>query len=119
MIGCEVLVVTCIDYRLQALLDPWLKETIGHGNYNRVSLAGSVKNWDVIFTQVELSKRIHKIKKVVLINHQDCRAYGEEDRYERHVHDLQQARASIKERFPDLEVTLYYLSLDGRFDRIK
>lgn len=119
VVQTEALVVTCIDYRLQALLDPWLAATIGHGNYNRVSFGGAVKNWDVIFTQVEMSKRVHKIKQVVLINHQDCRAYGNEDSHERHCHDLRAARDAIVARFPDLEVALYYLWLDGRYEPIE
>lgn len=119
MIYAEALVVTCFDYRLQELLDPWIHEHLGPNNYNRVALAGAVKNWDIIFNQVELSKRFHDIQRVIFINHEDCRAYGAEGNYERHQHDLRQARERVRERFPDLKVELYHLWLDGRFEPIE
>lgn len=119
MIRTDALVVTCIDYRLQHMLDTWIKQHLGYGNYNRVALAGGVKNWDVIFTQIEMSRRVHHITRVVLINHEDCRAYGETESYEHHLSDLRQARENVQAHFPDLRVELYYLSLDGRFERVE
>lgn len=119
MIRTDALVVTCLDYRLQEMLDKWIHENVGYGNFNRVALGGSVKNWDVIFSQVEMSRRVHNINRVVLINHEDCRAYGEEGNYERHNHDLKAAKDYILERFPDMNVELYHLWLDGRFEPIE
>ncbi len=118
IIRTDAVVVTCIDYRLQPLLDEWIKTQLGYGNYNRVAFGGSVKNWDTVFSQIEMSRRVHSVNRVILINHQDCRAYGAEDSYERHLHDLRQARDSVLERIPDVAVELYYLWLDGRFERV-
>lgn len=118
MIRTDALVITCIDYRIQEMLDNWIREHVGYGHFNRVALGGSVKNWDVIFSQIEMSRRVHSITKVVLINHEDCRAYGEAGNYERHLSDLRQAREKVHEQFPDMNVELYYLSLDGQFERV-
>jgi len=85
----NAIVVHCIDFRLQKYLDPWLQQRFGHGNYDRVSLAGAVFDFYAILRQVEISNRLHKIKKVILINHEDCGAYGEEGNYERHKTDLE------------------------------
>ncbi len=119
MIRTEALVVTCLDYRLQEMLDGWIREHVGYGNYNRVALGGCVKNWEVIFSQVEMSRRVHSINRVVLINHEDCRAYGDDSHYERHCHDLRAARAHILEVFPDMKVEIYHLWLDGRFEAVE
>lgn len=118
-IQTEAVVITCIDYRLQPILDAWLQENVGYGNYNRVAFAGSVRNWDLIFTQIELSKRVHNIQRVILMNHEDCRAYGSEDNRERHEHDLRAARAAVLERMPEMAVELYYVYLDGRVEQVE
>ena len=114
----EAIVVHCIDFRFQKHLDPWLHKHLGHDNYNRVSLAGAVFDFDLILRQIEISDRLHKIKKVILINHEDCGAYGEAGSYERHKSDLEQAEHKIEALFPSLEVETYYLHLDGTFEKM-
>ena len=114
----EALVVHCIDYRFQKYLDPWLHEHLGHDNYNRVSLAGAVFDFYTILRQVEISERLHKIQKVILINHEDCGAYGAAGNYERHKTDLEQAERKIETLFPSLDVETYYLHLDGTFEKM-
>ena len=115
---CEAIVVTCMDFRLQGFFEKWLNETIGPGQYDRVSYAGGVKNWEAIFPQIEISRRLHGIKKVVLINHEDCGAYGEEGNPKRHADDLRAARTKVIAVYPDLTVESYYATLDGHFERV-
>lgn len=114
----ESLVVTCIDFRLQEYINNWISENFKPKTFDRVSLTGGVKNLDTIMGQIEIAKRLHKIKKVVLINHEDCGAYGVEDNAEKHAQDLKEAASKIKETQPDLEVKAYYLHLDGTFEPI-
>lgn len=112
----ETLVVHCIDYRLQEYLDPWLQNELGHGNYDRVSLAGGVFDFDSVLGQILIAKRLHEIKGVILINHEDCGAYGEEGTPERHQADLEKASRKINATSPDLKIETYYLHLDGEFE---
>jgi carbonic anhydrase len=114
----DAVVVHCIDFRLQKYLDPWLQKRFGYENYNRVALAGGVFDFDTISKQVEISNRLHKIKKVVLINHEDCGAYGIAGTFERHKQDLMKARHKISTQFPNLDVEMYYLLLDGTFEQV-
>jgi carbonic anhydrase len=90
-----------------------------YGNYDRVSLAGGVFDFAYVLKQVEISSRLHSIKKVILINHEDCGAYGAEGNPERHAADLRQAQKKIKEQFPHRQVELYYLHLTGIFEAVK
>ena len=78
-------------------------------------MAGGVRNWPVIFEQIDLSKRVQSIEQVIVIHHEDCKAYGDEGTYERHCADMRQARAEIVKRYPDLKVDLYYARLDGEW----
>ena len=113
----DAVVVHCIDFRLQKHLDPWLHKHFGHDNYNRVSLAGGVLEFDTVSKQIEISDRLHKIKKVILINHEDCGAYGDAGNYERHKEDLEKAAIKLGEECSHLDVETYYLYLDGKFEK--
>jgi carbonic anhydrase len=116
--GCEAIVVTCIDFRLQNYINKWIDENFAPFAYDRVAFAGGVKNLDIILEQIGVSKKLHGIKKVVLINHEECGAYGDESTPQKHAQDLKNAALKIKTLFPDLQVDLYYLQLNGKFEAI-
>ncbi len=115
---CAAVAVTCMDFRFQGFFEKWLNDTLGPRNYDRVSYAGGVKDWEAVFPQIEISRRLHGVSKVILVNHEDCGAYGAEGTPQRHADDLRAARAKVHAAFPDLEVELYYVTLDGRFERV-
>lgn len=114
----EAIIVHCIDFRFQKHLNLWLAENIGVGNYDRVSLAGGVFDFEAACKQVEISEKMHKIKKAIFVNHEDCGAYGEEGNNERHVADLRAAREKLAELYPSLSVALFYLKLNGDFEKV-
>lgn len=116
--GADAIVVTCIDFRLQEAINKWISENFLPKTFDRVALAGGVKNLETIMDQIAIAHRLHPIKKVVLINHEDCGAYGVESTPEKHAQDLTNAKAKIKERYPNLAVETYYLHLDGTFEII-
>ena len=114
---CEAVVVHCIDFRFQHYLNDWLTQRFGIKTYDRVSWAGGVKEFFYIQNQIEISKRLHNIKRVILINHEDCGAYGPAGTKERHTSDLAYAEQVVKHLH--VEVEKYYLHLDGEFEPIK
>lgn len=118
ILKCHALVITCLDYRIQEAIIDWLGENVGHGNYNRVALAGGVKNWPVIFEQIDLSKRVQDIEQVIIIHHEDCRAYGEAGTFERHSADMHAARDEVKKKYPDMQVDLYFVRLNGALEPV-
>jgi hypothetical protein len=63
-----------------------------------------------------MSARLHNIRKAILINHEDCGAYGSIGTKERHISDLTYAEHAIKSL--NLDVEKYYLHLNGEFERI-
>lgn len=114
----ESIVITCIDFRLQESINNWIAQKFKPGTFDRVALAGGVKNLDTIMDQIEITRKLHHIKKVILINHEDCGAYGEESSLQKHSEDLKTAGIKVKELYPDLEIDLFYLHLDGTFEPI-
>ena len=114
----DAIIVHCIDFRFQKYLDHWLAERFGHNQYDRVSLAGSVFDFYSVLKQVEISDRLHDINQVILINHEDCGAYGEEGNYSMHKADLEEAERKLEALFPHLNVEIYYLHLGGKFEKL-
>ena len=118
VIQCDALVVHCMDYRLQKFLHPWIMSRFGPDNFDVISLAGSVHDYEMVLKYVQLAVQIHSIKTVTLINHEDCRAYGRDGTYARHKHDLKDAKQKIVTLFAGLEVETFYLHLNGTFEKI-
>lgn len=74
---------------------------------------------DTILEQLAISVRLHDIEQVVLMNHEECGAYGSESTPENHARDLKKAKEVIMAKYPQLDVQTYYLHLDGTFEEIK
>ncbi|MDO8498359.1 MAG: hypothetical protein Q7S44_01045 [bacterium] len=115
---CEAVIVTCIDFRFQEYINSWISQNFHPKSYDRVAFAEGVHDLEAILKQIEVSQKLHHIKKVVFINHEDCGAYGKEGTDKRHHEDLKNAAQKVKEKFPDLEVETYYLHLGGTFEEI-
>ena len=115
---CDAVVITCIDFRFQLFIDYWIRKNVGDVNYDRVALGGGVYDFYAILKQVEISDKLHHIKKVILMNHEDCGAYGAAGIYARHKNDLTQAKKTIEKLYPKLKVETYYVHLDGEFEKI-
>lgn len=116
--SCEAVIVSCIDFRFQDYINKWIVEHFHPKTFDRIAFAGGVKSLDTILGQIEISERLHHIKKVILINHEDCGAYGDTGTTAKHVQDLKEAKDQIKQQFPNLDVESYYLHLDGQFESI-
>lgn len=111
---CKAVVITCIDFRLVKYFRKWSNATI-HGEFDRVAIAGGVKNLPFVLDQVELSYKLHHICDVYLINHEDCGAYGTEGTLAKHKKDLEFAKRILHQKFPKLKIIPLYLKLSGEF----
>jgi hypothetical protein len=107
-----------MDYRLQKFLQPWITVRFGYDNFDIISLAGGVHDYEMVLKYVQLAVQIHSIETVCLINHEDCRAYGRAGTYKRHMQDLLATASKIRALFPALKVETFYLHLDGMFETI-
>ncbi|WKZ29295.1 MAG: hypothetical protein QY323_01035 [Patescibacteria group bacterium] len=117
---CSTIIFHCIDFRFAADIKAYMEKEGLMGDVDVVSIAGAVKNLvnpaqptdvEFVLRQLDISKRLHDVCRVVLMNHTDCGAYGgrkafasmEEERA-KHAEDLEAARNMILEKYPDLEV---------------
>lgn len=116
--GCKTTIVTCIDFRFQEYINKWIARNFALKTFDRVALAGGVFDLEYVLKQIEISHRLHHIKKVILINHEGCGAYGIEGTHERHIMDLGEAKRKIEDSLEKLDIETYYLHLDGTFEKV-
>lgn len=116
---CDAVVVCCIDFRFQKFIREWTDENLKDKTFDLVGFAGATKELDTIMKQIDISVRLHQIKQVILIHHEECGAYGAESTPERHTQDLKKAKTEILAKYPNLDVDLYYLYLDGKFEAVE
>jgi hypothetical protein len=115
---CDALIVNCIDFRLVHYIRDFTDNQLAGKTFDEVGYAGSTKDWDTVMEEIDISERLHGPKQLVLINHEDCGAYGAEGTPERQAADLRRARAAVLAKYPDVRVDLYYLHLDGIFEPV-
>ncbi len=126
---CEALVLSCIDFRFhEGFLDK-VRTELGIASFDIVALAGGAKNIvspesqafvDVVLRNLEISAKLHGIKKIILTNHMDCGAYGgsksfasPEEETNFHKSELSRARAIVQKQFPKLDVETYIVYKEG------
>lgn len=116
---CDALVVSCIDFRFQKFIRKWLDDNFTNKTFDYVGYAGATKDLDTIMKQLDISVKLHDIKHVVLMHHENCGAYGTESTPENHTRDLLKAKETILKKYPHLTVNLYYILLNGTCEEIK
>ena len=129
----KALVLTCMDFRFVNdsvyFLNKGYKDS-----YNKFSLAGAslgynqntFTEWGVTFDKhIELSKDLHDIDEIVVVDHMDCGAYrilydnpsmSKEEEYNLHRKNLDKFKAIMNKKHPSLKVTTFLVNIDGSVD---
>ncbi|MDR4507332.1 MAG: hypothetical protein MRJ65_03685 [Candidatus Brocadiaceae bacterium] len=119
---CETMVINCSDFRFAAASQELINDLLGFkGDYDYFAIPGSIRNMldsntrKLVLDTFGISVRLHHVKRVVLILHEDCMGYGGsksfDNRTEEHdsiVKDLKKARRLMRFRFNHLKVYLFY-----------
>lgn len=133
----EVLLLTCMDYRL---IDDTERYMSGRGlrdKYDHIILAGASLGaltdkypaWNKTFWEhLDVAIQLHHTHKVIVIDHRDCGAYkvvlGEDFSKNRaketvvHAEKLQELRKQISKKYSKLEVELLLMDLEGKVEKI-
>jgi carbonic anhydrase len=133
----EALLLSCIDFRLVDATARYMASRGLGGKYDHVILAGAALGaltekfpaWNQTFwDHVGLALDLHKIHKVMVLDHRDCGAYkvilGEDlasdptKETARHTTQLKQLGKKIQEKYPALAVELLLMALDGTVEVI-
>ena len=133
----DVVLLSCMDYRLMDEMAAYMDKRGLKDGYDHLILAGASLGalvdakpyWGRTFWQhLDVAISLHKVKKVMVIDHRDCGAYrvflGEKavatPALELAVHTryLRQLKARIAQKHAHLEVELGLMSLDGSVQSI-
>ncbi|HMP89383.1 MAG TPA: hypothetical protein PJ991_04235 [Kiritimatiellia bacterium] len=135
--GTDALLLSCMDYRLIGKTHAFLDGIGLHGRYDHVILAGASLGataeqfpaWQTTFMEhLDIAIQLHGIHKVVLLDHRDCGAYkvvynedfsvNPEREFEIHRNHLAELKERIGEKYPELEVKMLLIDLDGAVEEI-
>ena len=130
------MVLSCIDPRFQHLVNNLLKKKKLSGKYSAFTIAGAAvgvthnkfKHWHKTFyDNLETSIQLHKIEKLIIINHNDCGAakiangkkeFSSVNEKRIHKESFSKIKKQIKKRFPKLKVELNLISLDSKITKL-
>jgi len=132
--SCEAVVLCCIDFRFWRETLEFVEKELGLTSFDFPSLPGSAKAINECMSENDLAMacvgvpvNLHHAKKIVIVNHQDCGAYGgskkfngdDEAEQKFHEEELQKAKEKILAKYPDKEVILVYAKLVDEKENIE
>ena len=131
----KAMVLSCIDPRFQPVVFSYLKKRKLKGKYSSFTIAGSAigvtaqkfKNWHRTFwDNLETSIKLHKIKKLIVINHRDCGAakiingkkkFDNFNETEVHKNSFTKIKKRFKNKYPNLKIETNLVSLNKNVEK--
>lgn len=133
----EMLLLTCMDYRLVDSIPEYMNKRGLHGKYDHVVLAGASLGaltdkqpaWaETFWGHLDVAIKLHHVHRVMIMDHRDCGAYkvflGEEAvkdeaaEFKSHVAQLYRLRGAVLVKHPHMEVELGLMALDGSVTQV-
>ena len=133
----KAMVLSCIDPRFQPLVYNYLKMKKLNGKYSAFTIAGSAigvthnkfKKWHSVFIEnLSTTIKLHKIEKLIVINHTDCGAAKIANGNKRfdslieeniHKSSFIEIKRKIKKKFPKIKIDFNLISLNKRIKKFK
>ena len=131
----KAMVLSCMDPRFQHLVHNHLKKKKLTGKYSAFTIAGAAvgvthnkfKEWHKTFyNNLATSIQLHKIEKLIVINHKDCGAakivngkkeFSATNEKKIHKDSFSKLKKEIKKRFPKLKVESNLMSLESKITK--
>ena len=131
----KAMVLSCMDPRFQTKVSNYLKRRKLNNKYSAFTIAGAAigvtapkfKKWHTTFWEnLNTSIKIHKIEKLIVINHKDCGAakivngkkeFSSQNEIKIHEKSFEKIKSNLKKKHPRLKVELNLMSLNGRIDK--
>ncbi len=131
----QALVLSCIDPRFQTIVFNYLKKRKLNGKYSSFTIAGSAigvtapkfRKWHKTFwDNFETSVKLHKIKKLIVINHRDCGAakivngkkkFDSFNETKIHKNSFTKIRNKFKNKYPNLKIETNLASLNKKIEK--
>ena len=133
----KAMVLSCMDPRFQPIVYNYLKKKKLIGKYSAFTIAGSAigvtaskfKKWHRTFwDNIDTSIKLHKIKKLIVINHRDCGAakiingkkeFSRANETNIHKNSFQKIKKIFKKKYPKLKIELKLISLNKKIENLR
>ena len=130
---CDAAILWCFDNRFDLGFRKFLKR-IGVMNSDPIKVAGGAKclaspehetDREFVLEQIRKSMRLHGTRRVILMVHSDCGAYGglaggfqndAKAEAEHHQRELQKATANLLAVIPGIDVQGFFVDFEGIWD---
>ena len=130
----KAMVLSCIDPRFQSIVFNYLKKKKLNGKYSSFTIAGAAvgvtankfQKWHKTFwDNIETSIKLHKIKKLIVINHRDCGAakilngkkeFSKVNETKIHKNSFKKIKKIFKKKYPKLKIELKLISLNKKIE---
>jgi len=126
---CDAAIVWCFDNRFELGFRKFLKH-IGVVLSDPIKIAGGAMSLaspkhesdrEFVLDQIRASIQLHGTKRVILMLHSDCGAYGGLDAFGgdlqreflHHRDELHRAAANLKAAIPGIDVEVYFVNFEG------
>ena len=131
------MVLSCMDPRFQPIVYNYLKKKKLIGKYSAFTIAGSAigvtagkfKKWHRTFwDNIDTSIKLHKIKKLIVINHRDCGAakiingkkeFNRANETKIHKNSFLKLRKLFRKKYPKLTIELKLISLNQKVENLR
>jgi len=133
----KAMVLSCMDPRFQPIVYNYLKKKNLNGKYSSFTIAGAAigvtatkfKKWHKTFwDNIDTSIKLHNIRKLIVINHQDCGAakiingkkvFSKFNEQKIHNNSFKKIKKVFKKKYPKLNIELNIISLNKKIKKYK
>ncbi len=130
----KAMVLSCMDPRFQLPVFKLIKKKNLVNKYSSFTIAGAAvgvthskfKKWHQAFLDnLKTSIKLHKIEKLIVVNHEDCGAIklaeNKKDYIEDDIHNksFKKLAKIIKKNFPKLKLEFYIIKLNQKILRVR
>jgi len=133
----KAMVLSCMDPRFQPIVYNYLKKKKLIGKYSAFTIAGSAigvtankfKKWHKTFwDNIDTSIKLHKIKKLIVINHRDCGAakiingkkeFNRANETKIHKNSFLKLKKIFNKKYPKLIIELKLISLNQKVENFR
>ena len=126
---CDAAIIWCFDNRFELGFRKFLQRQ-GVVHWDAIKIAGGTKclaspdreaDREFVINQIRISMRLHQTRRVILMLHSDCAAYGGLEAFDsnteaeraNHREELRKATQVLAEAIPGLAVDGYFVDFEG------
>ena len=131
----KAMVLSCMDPRFQPIVYNYLKRIKLTGKYSAFTIAGAAigvthpkfKKWHSIFLDnLSTSIKLHKIRKLIVVNHMDCGAakmtkknpLQNKEEIDIHKNSFKKLNKIVKKKFSNLKIEFKIFFLNKKIKKV-